>query len=100
MRAIEKRNAEHYVWGEGCDGWHLLRCDSLSVIEERIPPGSSETRHYHREARQFFYVLSGVLSFEIDGKEFELMSKQGIEIGPSVPHRAFNRSADAAEFLV
>ena len=30
-------NAEHYVWGDGCDGWHLLKHPDLSVIQERVP---------------------------------------------------------------
>lgn len=97
---IERRNAEHYVWGGRCEGWHLLKTEGLSVIEERIPPGGSESRHHHARAGQFFYVLAGVLSFEIDGREFDLTPRQGIEISPTVPHRVFNRSADDAEFLV
>ena len=97
---IDRQNAEHYSWGNGCDGWHLLKADELSIIEERIPPGASEVRHYHQKARQFFYVLAGVLSFEIDGKIYDLQSREGVEIGPSIPHRVFNRSADDAEFLV
>jgi mannose-6-phosphate isomerase-like protein (cupin superfamily) len=88
------------VWGGICDGWHLLKSDVLSVIEERIPPGGAEVRHRHQHARQFFYVLSGVLSFEIDGKEFDLTSRQGINVSPGDPHRIFNRSGVDAEFLV
>ncbi len=42
---IERENAEHYSWGDICEGWHLLKADALSVIEERIPPGGSEVRH-------------------------------------------------------
>jgi mannose-6-phosphate isomerase-like protein (cupin superfamily) len=87
MSMVQKSNAEHYVWGNGCDGWHLLKADAFSVIEERIPPGASERRHYHRAARQFFCVLSGVMSFEIDDRKINLESREGIEIAPSVPHR-------------
>jgi hypothetical protein len=24
MNTISINKAEHYTWGEGCDGWHLL----------------------------------------------------------------------------
>ena len=24
VKVASVRNAEHYVWGDGCDGWHLL----------------------------------------------------------------------------
>jgi hypothetical protein len=33
---IKKENAEHYNWGPGCDGWHLLKDPELSVIKERM----------------------------------------------------------------
>ena len=40
-------NAEHYTWGDACDGWHLLRDPTLSVIRERVPPSAGEVKHYH-----------------------------------------------------
>jgi mannose-6-phosphate isomerase-like protein (cupin superfamily) len=97
---IDKESAEHYSWGEGCDGWHLVRTPPVSVIEERMPPGTSEVRHYHRSAAQFFYVLQGTLSIEVDGTEHELGPRQSLVIAPGQAHQVFNRSAVAAEFLV
>ena len=64
---ISTKTAEHYTWGDGCDGWHLLRAPGLSVIQERMPPGAAEARHLHERARQFFYVLSGSLTMELEG---------------------------------
>ena len=49
---ISAANAEHYRWGEVCEGWHLVRAAGLSVIEERMPPGSKEQRHWHERSRQ------------------------------------------------
>ncbi|MEC3911067.1 cupin domain-containing protein [Sphingobium sp. CR2-8] len=97
---VEKAGAEHYVWGGVNDGWHLVKRDDLSVIEERILPGSSEVRHYHARARQFFYVLSGELTMEAAGQTHKLMAGQGIEIAPGVPHQAQNRSDKPVEILV
>jgi hypothetical protein len=34
---ISKQNAEHYIWGDNCDGWHLVNNKDLSVIHERMP---------------------------------------------------------------
>ena len=62
---IQIESAPHYRWGAGCDGWHLLRAPGLSVIQERMPPATSEVRHSHGVARQFFYVLSGELELEL-----------------------------------
>jgi hypothetical protein len=48
MKISSIENAEHYIWGEGCDGWHLVQPDSLSVFQERMPPGCSEKMHLHQ----------------------------------------------------
>ena len=56
---ISIENAEHYVWGEICDGWRLLQRDDMSIIQERVPAGGAEVMHFHQFARQFFYVLEG-----------------------------------------
>ena len=92
--------ADHYTWGERSDGWHLVRAGALSVIEERMPPGSREARHRHAAARQFFYVLSGVLTMEVEGTLHRLAARSGIEIAPGVAHLAINDGETDAEFLV
>ncbi len=32
---IDINKAEHYAWGNRCDGWHLLKSPEISVIQER-----------------------------------------------------------------
>jgi quercetin dioxygenase-like cupin family protein len=95
-----RSSADHYRWGAHCDGWHLVRADNLSVIEERMPPGSREARHRHTAAWQFFYVLSGVLTMEVDGRRHRLVARSGIEIAPGVPHQAINEGDADVELLV
>ena len=34
---VSKQNAEHYVWGGKCDGWHLVKNKDVSIIHERMP---------------------------------------------------------------
>ncbi len=97
---ISRDNAEHYLWGHGCDGWHLVRTPQLSVIEERMPAGTAERRHRHQRARQFFYVLSGELTLEVDGQVSLLTTGQGLEIAPEASHQAMNRSSGDVRFLV
>lgn len=92
--------AEHYTWGAGCDGWRLAPGPDLSVIEERMPPGTAETRHAHARARQFFYVLSGVLTMARDTGSVCVRAMEGIEIPPGVPHQARNDSDADVRFLV
>jgi mannose-6-phosphate isomerase-like protein (cupin superfamily) len=97
---ISIASAEHYIWGGVCDGWHLVKHPALSVIQERVPPGASETKHSHSSARQFFYVLAGVATLEFDGDSMELKAGEGCEIPPTIRHRFANRSAAEVSFLV
>src|SRR3982750_2524548 len=97
---IDRQTTAHYIWGEGCDGWRLVQSPALSVIEERMPPGTSEMRHYHQKAVQFFYVLGGTLTIEVGGQEHTLQSRQGARVDAGVAHQVFNRSEGPVEFLV
>jgi mannose-6-phosphate isomerase-like protein (cupin superfamily) len=93
-------NAEHYRWGEVCDGWHLLKLDGLSVIRERVPPGASETRHRHARARQFFYILDGAAVIEMDGARHALEAGRGLHVPPGAAHQFRNESESDVHFLV
>jgi quercetin dioxygenase-like cupin family protein len=97
---VSKVNAIRYKWGgptgNDCDGWHLVQTPKLSIIEETMPPNTSETRHQHAHARQFFYVIEGELTMEIERQFIELHPGEGVEIAPGQPHQAINRTAGAA----
>lgn len=95
-----KNSAAHYVWGAACDGWRLVSNDSLSVIHERMPPDTKEVRHYHHQARQFFFILTGQATIEMNGQFYTLNPHDGLEIPPQTPHQIHNRSNEAIEFLV
>ncbi|EGT4372853.1 cupin domain-containing protein [Cronobacter malonaticus] len=97
---ISKANAEHYLWGGDCDGWHLVKNQNLSVIHERMPVGRAEQRHYHEQARQCFFVLSGELTMALNGERVTLTAGEAIEIPPQAPHQARNDGQEAVEFLV
>ena len=97
---VSKDSAEHYHWGNACDGWHFLRSDSLSVIRETMPPGTQEQLHYHRNAQQFLYVISGTATFEVDGKEVQVAADEGIHIAKGAVHRIRNDQDGDLHFLV
>lgn len=100
MSTTSIANAEHYVWGDACDGWHLLKGDDLSVIQERMPPGASESRHRHFHARQFFYVLAGTATMEMEGQVRLLKTGEGLHVPPGAAHQMRNESDDELHFLV
>lgn len=98
--AVNVGNVEHYTWGEACDGWHLVKSQELSVIEERMPPQTAERRHFHNKADQFFYVLSGEAQMEIEGQMFTLKARSGLFIEHGQRHRISNKSDQDVTFLV
>jgi mannose-6-phosphate isomerase-like protein (cupin superfamily) len=98
MKVINVSNADHYVWGTGCDGWRLLNRSDLSVIQERIPPGMGEVRHYHANARQLFFVLKGRLEIENGNEIAQLDKGDSLEIHPTIPHRVRNPITKAQSF--
>ena len=99
-KAVSAANAEHYRWGGTCDAWYLVRTPTLTIIEELMPAGTSETAHHHARARQFFFVLSGELTLAVGEVRHTLGSHQGLEVAPGEIHRASNSSSGAVRFLV
>ena len=100
MKILSQENAEHYTWGAVCDGWHLLKSSGLSVIQERVPPGGAEVSHYHQHSHQFFFVLAGEATMEVEENSFLIKPQQGISVPPTVPHRLSNQGRKDLSFIV
>jgi len=100
MQPIDRLSAEHYIWGEVCDGWRLVNRTDISVIAERVPSGAKEKCHFHSSARQFFFILSGCAVLEINGERVALAEGQGLEVAPGTPHQFMNESLADVHFLV
>jgi mannose-6-phosphate isomerase-like protein (cupin superfamily) len=98
--SISIKNAEYYGWGQICDGWHLVKREDMSVIQERVPAGGAEVIHYHERARQFFYVLEGEGTISFEDHEVILQKGQGLEIQPMIKHQFKNNSSMDVHFLV
>ena len=99
-KVVSIQNAEHYIWGEINDGWHLLKRDDMSVIRERVPVGGAEVMHYHNAARQFFYILEGEGTMVFEDHEVILSKGQGLEIPPQVKHQFKNQLNADVHFLM
>ncbi len=97
---VSIENAEHYIWGNICDGWHLLKRDDISILQERVPAGGVEVTHYHNVSRQFFYILEGEGTMILENREVKLQKGNGLEIAPGVHHQFCNRSQTDVRFLV
>jgi len=97
---VSRDNAENYKWGQNCDGWHLVKKDDLSIITESMPPGTKEEMHYHKNAFQFFYILSGEAQMLFEDRAVLLKENEGIEIEKGVWHQMINISSETVDFLV
>ena len=96
MKSVSKSNAEHYIWGEVCDGRHLPKRADLRVIQEGLPAGGRESVHYHNIARQIFYILEGTGRMVLESETVTLPKGEVLEIPSQVHHRFQNNSNGAA----
>jgi len=98
---VSKYNSiKHYKWGNDCDGWTLVDEAALSVKQERMPAGTSEALHYHKEAQQFFYILKGNALFEIEQTFSKVHAGEGIHIKAGLKHRIVNNGDEDLEFIL
>lgn len=100
VRAVSKRTARSFTWREVCEGWALLDVSGLHLLQERMPPGTSEINHLHRLTRQFYFVLQGTATVQVGRSRASVARGAGIEIPPGTPHQIRNDSAEPLEFLV
>ena len=68
-----------------------------SLAEARVPAGGATQRHYHRLAEEFYYILEGAGTMEIDGAEHPIAPGDAILIPPGAWHTI--RATEALRFL-
>lgn len=101
MNVVSKKSPlKHYGWGNNCDGWNLVDAPGLSVKVEKMPPHTSEQKHVHQFAQQFFYILNGAAVFEIEGERIYVKAEQGIHIAAGKSHRIINEGSEDLEFIL
>lgn len=65
-----------------------------------MPPGTSEQMDFHKKSRQFFYVLSGVATFNFEKQIININPAESIEIEPEEYHQIRNQGASTLEFIL
>lgn len=100
METVSTQNAKHYKWGEMCDGWHLLKREDVSIIQELVPPGCAEVNHYHKLSSQFFYLLEGTAAMYLEEEKLLINQGSGLFIPPGAKHRLVNETDAPIKFLV
>lgn len=99
-KKVSKDNAEYFVWGKICDGWHLARTPDISIIEERMPKKTEEIRHYHDKVWQFIFITEGELDIKIGETWFNLKLHEGLELPPKIPHNFENNSEKDTRYIL
>ncbi len=100
MKPVSIKNAEHYKWGDGCHGWHLVKTADLSIIQEMMPPDTSERPHYHKNSNQHFYILAGVATFRLNEQFIRVSENEGLYIPRGHWHQILNEEEAPLEFVV
>ena len=68
-----------------------------SLAEASLPAGCETDRHYHKLAEEFYFILEGEGSMEIDGERREVRPGDAILIPPGSWHQI--RAAKSLRFL-
>ncbi|WP_153798209.1 cupin domain-containing protein [Foetidibacter luteolus] len=90
----------HYTWGDNCDGWVLVDTEALSVKQECMPAQTGEALHYHQKAQQFFFILTGIATFEVENEIYTVHPGQGFHIEAGKTHRILNNTPQDLEFIL
>lgn len=72
----------------------------LSVKQELMPAQTAETLHYHEKAQQFFFILNGTATFEVEGESYIVQAGEGFHIAPGKKHNISNNTTGDLEFIL
>lgn len=97
---ISRENAPHYVWGDNCDGWHLLQESNLSVIEERMPRRHLRGASLPHERSAVFLHFIRQAVMETNNEQILLLAGEGVAIPLRTRQQFRNHSEEPVRFLV
>jgi len=82
-------------------GYHAVR-PGFRIVEMQIGPTQTIPWHYHTEARDTFYVLSGSIRVRMRAPEAQvvLASGESCAVAAGCPHSVENAGATSAVFLI
>lgn len=66
----------------------------VSVFEEEVAPDTGPPLHLHENQFEVFHVISGNITFEVDGKRMDVQAGGVAVIPPGVAHTFANKSND------
>lgn len=98
-KSADTRQGDHVRIGE-LDLRFLISHPGATVFECVIPSGARvPAPHYHRDADETLYGLTGSLTVTVDGRESLLLPGEAVFIPRGVVHHHENKHAGDARFL-
>jgi mannose-6-phosphate isomerase-like protein (cupin superfamily) len=70
-----------------------------TLAEARLPAGGATIPHYHVEAEEIYYVLSGEGLIRVGGETRAVGPGDAIAIPPGMPHQMTNTGGEVLKFL-
>ena len=70
-----------------------------SLAEATVPEGTATERHYHKKSEEFYFILEGSGTMEIDGESKPIDVGDAILIPPGAWHQITAESNSALKFL-
>ena len=92
FEAIEKSGADERLTQNLFDHTSGAKHCAINCIKIPIGGGSPFGLHVH-SVDQIFYILSGTMSIEIEGKQYDCQPGSLIIFPAGVPHRNWNNSS-------
>jgi mannose-6-phosphate isomerase-like protein (cupin superfamily) len=107
VRPVEKANLEQVNAFTTLDGsqirelagpaWTPARHQSLA--EATLPPGGETIEHYHREAEEIYYFVSGAGRMRLGADESDVRVGDCVVIPPGTPHKLWNGGTEPLTLL-
>jgi mannose-6-phosphate isomerase-like protein (cupin superfamily) len=93
-------NTDKVEWSPGCLSWQFVDDKKVSIKMEEIQTKSRSNAHFHTKSRQFFFVLKGKASVDLEGALYDLKRHEGIEIPMGQKHQVMNSGEEELLFLL
>jgi mannose-6-phosphate isomerase-like protein (cupin superfamily) len=70
-----------------------------SLAEATLPPGGETLEHYHRQAEEIYYFVSGAGRMRLGAEESDVEAGDAVVIPPGTPHKLWNPGPDPLTLL-